>query len=75
MFGIAYCGLLALVMGEIIILVCRKLDGLLENQKRYLLRLDKERKEEARRKEFGDESIELAGESLSILNRDYDGLD
>lgn len=75
MFGISDGGLLALGIGELVILVCRKLDGLFENQKRYLLRLDKERKEEIRRKEFGDESIELDSESLSILNRDYDGLD
>lgn len=75
MFGISDGGLLALAMGEIIILVCRKLDGLFENQKRYLIRLDKERKEEARRKEFGDENINLDDESLTILNRDYEGLD
>lgn len=75
MFGVSDGGLLALAMGEIIILICRKFDGLFENQKRYLIRLDKERKEEVRRKEFGDESIDLDSESLSILNRDYDGLD
>ena len=75
MFGIADCGLLALVMGEIIILICRRLDGLFENQKRYLLRLNKERDEERYRREYGDEAIEIDDESLSILNRKYDGLD
>lgn len=75
MFGIADCGLLALVMGEVIILICRRLDGFFENQKLYLLRLNKERDEERFRKEYGDEAIELDEESLSILNRKYDGLD
>ena len=68
-FGFSDCGLLALVIGELVILVCRKLDGLFEDQKSYLLRLKKEREEQARRDEFGDEPVVIDEESLSILNR------
>lgn len=71
-FGFSDCGLLALVMGEIIILVCRRLDGLFENQKSYLLRLKKEREEESRRDTFGDEPIDLDEETLSILKKHDD---
>lgn len=75
MFGNSDGGLLALTMGELIILICRRLDGLFENQKRYLLRLDKEAKENARRYEEGETPIDIDEESLSILNRRYDGMD
>lgn len=74
MFGFSDGGLLALVMGEIIILVLRRLDGMVENQKGYLLRLKKEREEEARRDTFGDEPIDLDDETLSILNKRTDDL-
>lgn len=74
-FGLFEGGLLALVMGELIILICRRLDGMFENQKRYLLRLKKERDEEQRLREEGEAPVELDEESLSILNRKYDGLD
>lgn len=74
-FGFTDGGLLALVMGELTILICRRFDGFLENQKRYLLRLKKEREDEERLRENGDGPIELDDESMSILNRRYDGLD
>lgn len=74
-FGFTDGGLLALVMGELIILICRRFDGFFENQKRYLLRLKKEREEEERLKRDGDGPIEIDDESMSILNRKYDGLD
>ena len=73
-FGFSDCGLLALVMGEVIILVCRRLDGLFENQKSYILRLKREREEQARRDEFGDEPVVIDEESLSILSRRDDEL-
>ncbi|MGN0506261.1 MAG: hypothetical protein ACI4FZ_06850 [Lachnospiraceae bacterium] len=38
---------MSLVFAEIVLLLFRKTDGLLEDQKAYLLRLDKEKKEEA----------------------------
>lgn len=74
MFGFSDCGLLALVMGEIIIIVCRKFDGLFEDQKSYLLRLKKEREEQIRRDAFGDEPVTMDEESLSILNKKDDEL-
>lgn len=74
MFGFSDCGLLALVMGEIIILICRKLDGLVENQKSYLLRLKREREEQAHRDTYGDEPVVIDEESLSILNKRDDEL-
>lgn len=73
-FGLFDGGILALVMGELIILICRRFDGMFENQKRYLLRLKKEREEEAYLKERGDTPIELDAQSLSILNRKDDDL-
>lgn len=63
--------LLSLAVAVILILVFRRLDGMFEDQKHYLIRKDKERKELARRDEFGDEPIEIDEESLSILNK-YD---
>jgi hypothetical protein len=58
-------------MAIILILVFRRLDGMLVNQKSYLLKLEKERKEQQKRDTFGEdgEPIEIDEESLSILNR------
>lgn len=67
--------LLSLGMAVIILLVMRLLDGMFEDQKHYLLRLDQEKKERMRRDTFGDEPIELDEESLSILRKKDDGLD
>lgn len=53
----------------ILILVLRRLNGLFEDQKHYLARLDDERKEMARRDTFGDEPVDLDEEALSILKR------
>ena len=61
--------LFSLGIGLIIILVLRRLDGMFEDQKHYLLRLDDERKEIARRDTYGDEPIDLDEEALSILRR------
>ena len=63
---------LSLVMSIVVILVLRKLDGMFEDQKSYLKRLDKERKEKMRRDEFGDEPVEIDEESLDILSRGND---
>lgn len=67
--------LLSLAMALILLLVMRRLDGMFEDQKHYLLRLDKERKEKLRRDTFGDEPIDIDEESLSILRKSDDGLD
>lgn len=64
--------MLSLLMAIVVVLVLRKLDGMFEDQKGFLRRLDKERREKIRRDEFGDEAIEIDEETLSILNRDND---
>ena len=74
-FGMGANGLLSLAMAIVIIVVMRRLNGMFEDQKHFLLRLDEERKELARRDTFGDQPIEIDKESLSILMRDDDGLD
>ena len=61
--------LISLAAAFVIVLIMRKLDGMFEDQKHYLLRLDAERNEMTRRDEFGDEPIEIDEESLSILKK------
>lgn len=68
-------GLLALAMGIVIMLIMRKLDGLFEDQIHYLKRLDDERRDLARRDEFGDEPIEIDEDTMSILKRRYDDME
>ena len=62
------------VIGVVIILIMRKLDGMFEDQKHYLIRLDEERKEKARRDAYGDEPIDIDEESLAVLRKDDDEL-
>lgn len=64
--------MLSLLMAIVVVLTLRRLDGMFEDQKSFLKRLDKERQERMRRDEFGDEAIEIDEETLSILNRDND---
>lgn len=66
--------LLSLVMSIIILLVMRRLDGMLENQRDYLLRLDKERKEKMMADNFGEQPIEIDVETLKTLNKKGDDL-
>ena len=73
-FGFGVYGALSLAAAVAVIMVLRRLDGMFEDQKHYLIRQDKERKERARRDEFGDEPIEIDEESVSILKRWDDGL-
>lgn len=61
--------LISLAVGLLLIAGMRKLDGIFEDQKHYLLRMEEERLEKIRRDEFGDEPIELDGETISILNK------
>ena len=56
-------------MSAVILLIMRKLDGMLENQRDYLVRLDKEKKERMRRDTFGDEPVEIDQEALRSLNK------
>ena len=74
-FGFGVYGALPLAAAIAVIMILRRLDGMFEDQKHYLLRQDRERKELARRDEFGDEPIEIDEESMSILKRWDDGLD
>lgn len=70
-FGFGSNGLLSLMAAILVIFITRKFDGLLEYQKNYLLRLDKERKEAQYANEFGEKPIEIDEESLDIiLDRD-----
>ena len=43
-----------------------------EDQKNYLKRLERERKEKMERDNFGDEPIEIDEETMSILKRHND---
>lgn len=61
--------LISLIIGILIVLIMRRLDGMFEDQKRYLRRMDAERKESMRRDEYGDEPIEIDGDTLSILRK------
>ena len=74
-FGFGIYGALPFAGSLIALMIMRRLDGMFEDQKHYLIRKDKERKELARRDEFGDEPIEIDEESMSILKRWDDGLD
>lgn len=78
--AVAYSGLitfavleaLSLALAIAVMLVLRRLDGLLEDQHKYIRRLDKERKEKQKIDEYGDVPIELDEATLEILKRDND---
>ena len=74
-FGMGVYGGLAFAGAIAVIMVLRRMNGMFEDQKHYLIRQDKERRELARRDEFGDEPIEIDEETVSILKRWDDGLD
>ncbi|MDE7440008.1 MAG: hypothetical protein K2N23_05840 [Clostridia bacterium] len=74
-FGFGVYGGLSFALADAVIMILRKMNGMFEDQKHYLLRMDAERKELARRDEYGDEPLEIDKESLSILKRWDDGLD
>lgn len=58
----------------VIILIMRRLEGMLEWQRSYLKRLDDERKEKQRRDNYGDEPVEIDEESIRILKKKDDDL-
>lgn len=64
--------LLSLAIGIVLILVLRRFDGMFEDQKHFLLRLDREKKDLQRRDDFGDEPLDIDEESLSILKKNYE---
>lgn len=80
----AFCGnnfgdsFIAVIAGEFInlvfavvgMLIFRRLDGMAEDQKEYILRIKAEAADMKRRDEYGDEPIEIDAESLAILKKD-----
>ena len=74
-FGLGVYGLFSLAVTIIAVMIMRRLDGMFEDQKHYLVRQDRERKDLICRDEFGDEPVEIDEESMSILKRWDDGLD
>ncbi len=79
-FGLGFVSALLAHFGDLvsfaicltIILVMRRLDGMFEDQKAFLKRLDEEKKEKERRDTFGDQPIEIDEESLKVLKKDDD---
>lgn len=63
---------LSLVVAEIVVLVLRRLDGMFEDQKTYLKRLEAQRKEKMRIDQFGENLGEIDEETFEILNKDND---
>lgn len=61
--------LLSLAMGAVILLIMRRLDGMMENQRDYLIRLDKERREKLMADNFGEQPVEIDEETLRSLNK------
>jgi hypothetical protein len=65
-FGIAFIDaftaqlsdLISLALALVLVLIFRRLDGMFEDQKHYLFRLEKERKEEAVRDTYGEEPLD-----------------
>lgn len=66
--------LVSLGVAVVIVLVFRRLEGMFEDQKKYLRRLDDERKEKMRRDTYGDEPVEIDEDSFTILKKWDDGL-
>lgn len=64
--------LMSLFAAVIVLLIMRKFDGMFEDQKVYLKRVDKERRDRMKYDDFGDEHVEIDEEALSILNKDND---
>lgn len=66
-FGFGTNGLLTEVLAILVICIARKIEGLFEFQKTYLLKLDAERKQAQHIDEFGEKPIEMDEESLDII--------
>lgn len=72
--GFGGSGILSLAVSIILILILRRFDGMFEDQKHYLRRLDAEAREMRRIDEFGEKPIEIDEETLSILRKRDDEL-
>lgn len=64
--------LLSLAVGIVVVMVLRRLDGMFEDQKTYLKRLEQQRKEKMRIDQFGENLGEIDEETFDILNKDND---
>lgn len=74
-FEFAIYDLLSLVIGVVVMLIMRKLDGMMEDQKSYLRRKHVEEQERIFRGNNGDEPIDIDEEALEILNKENDLFD
>ncbi len=74
-FGFGVYGALSFALAVAVIMVLRRLNGMFEDQKHYLIRQDEERKALARSDEFGEQPVEIDEQSMSILRKWDDGLD
>lgn len=70
--GFAGGDLLSLAVALLVILVFRRLDGMFEDQKTYLERVERQRKEKMRIDQFGENLGEIDEEAFNILNKDND---
>lgn len=64
--------LFSLVVGFVLVLVLRRIDGMFEDQITFLKRLDKERRDRLRVDQFGDNDGIIDEESFNILKKDND---
>ena len=56
-------------------LIMRKLEGMMEDQKTFLQRKHVERQDKVRRDNYGDELADIDEEALEILNKENDLFD
>ncbi len=68
----AFSELFSLVVGFVLVLVLRRIDGMFEDQITFLKRVDKERKDKLRVDQFGDNDGIIDEESFNILKKDND---
>ena len=66
---------LSFVMAVVVMLIMRKLEGMMEDQKTFLQRKHVERQDKVRRDNYGDELADIDEEALEILNKENDLFD
>lgn len=64
--------LFSLIIGTVLVLILRRLDGMFEDQVSYLKRMEKARQEKLRVDQFGENLGEIDEETFNILNKDND---
>ncbi len=68
----AVTDVLTLVLSVVIIMALRRFEGMFEDQRLYLARTDKARRDKMKKDEFGEEYAEIDEEALNMLSR-HDG--